>query len=175
VPTSLEESARLAGGHCWVEARLFEIAGAWVPTVPEAAARLLLDRHSRHHAWRSRQWRDRLPVLADVERDALCVAPEPAWERALERLAAADDTVGRLAGLYRAVVPRLATRYREHAARAGEVSDGASRRTLSIVSADLAGDWQEGEALLENLICDPDRAGAAAGAAGAVEAELVRI
>jgi hypothetical protein len=75
VSLTLQESAALVGGHCWVERRLFERLGAWVAPTAWPAAKLALDRHAQHAAWRAAQWWDRLPVLAQVDREALVVAP----------------------------------------------------------------------------------------------------
>jgi len=168
---TLEESARLAGGHRWVEARLFEVLGGWVPTTGETSARLLLDRHSQHCAWRAAQWWDRLPVLADVQREALCVPPSPAVSDAIDGLRALEGTVARLAGAYRVALPRLWVAYDRHAA-AAEAADGSSGRTLSIVSADVAADWREGEAALQALIGGPEDAAAAAGPVAQLEGRL---
>lgn len=173
----LERSARAAGAHRWAENRMFEILGGWVASTPEPEAKLLLDRHSQHHAWRALQWWDRLPVLADVDRDALCVAPEGPAAPALDALAGVEGTAGRLAGAYRVVLPRMWTDYRRHGTLADPVADGSTLRTLAIVGADLATDWREGEAVLQELIGGGGDAGpavrAAADAAGRIEAALV--
>ena len=149
---SLEESARRSGANRWIEARLFEVTGSWVASTTDRAAQLMLDRHSRHHAWRAQQWWDRLPVLADVDRRGLCVPPSDGWSAALDHLAGVEHTSGRLAALYRVVLPRLHTRYSRQHAEAGPASDGSSIRTLAIVTADLAEDWHEGEAALEAIL-----------------------
>ena len=106
----LDEAARRAGGHRWVEARLFEILGGWVASTDEVDAKLLFDRHSQHHAWRADQWWDRLPVLADVDRPGLVVAPSPGVGALAGGLADLDGTIPRLAGAYRVALPRLVAR-----------------------------------------------------------------
>jgi hypothetical protein len=152
VPLTLEDSARLAGGHCWVERRLFEITGGWVSSTPETEVKLMLDRHSQHHAWRALQWWDRLPVLDDVERDALVAAPGPAVAAVLTTLTEVRTTIPRLAGLYRVALARIHVSYRNHRALAGPVADGSTMRTLDIVGPDVLGDWTEGEAVLQSLL-----------------------
>lgn len=171
--TSLDESARLAGGHQWTESRLFEVLGGWVADTPEPELRLLLDRHSHHCAWRAAQWWDRLPVLADVPRESLCAAPGPEVERALQKLAALEGTPARLAGAYRVALPRLWTSYRRHEEQAGPVADGSTLRTLGIVAADLAADWHEGEAALQETLTQPSNIREAAAASAALEELLV--
>jgi hypothetical protein len=154
VSLTLEESSRLAGGHHWIECRMFEVLGGWVATTSEPDAKLMFDRHSRHHAWRAEQWRDRLPVLADVDRDGLSVPPSVAAASALEALAGLPGTVERVAGAYRVVLPRLSGAYLEHLSLASPVSDGSAMRTLNMLVADVGTDWREGELLLQRLIGD---------------------
>jgi hypothetical protein len=153
---TLEESARLAGGHCWLERRLFEVLGGWVESTPEPAIKLLFDRHSGHHAWRAGQWWDRLPVLADVDRAALVAADRASLPEVSQSMAAAPLTVGRLAGAYRFALPRLWNRYAQHLALTRPTSDGSAMRTLTMVMADVEADWREGEVLLQDMLRNPD-------------------
>ncbi|MBV9661829.1 MAG: hypothetical protein JO337_11800 [Acidimicrobiales bacterium] len=171
--TSLDEAARRAGAHHWIECRLFEVLGSWVPSTAEAGTKLMLDRHSRHHAWRAEQWRDRLPVLADLERDQLSMAPAASVAAALENLQALEDTPSRLAGAYRVVLPRLWSSYRRHRHDADPVSDSSTLRTLRIVTRDVAADWHEGESRLQDLLLDGAAVEGAAAAVLSVERLLV--
>jgi hypothetical protein len=154
MPLTLGEGARLAGGHRWVEARFFEILGGWVTSTADVDAKLLFDRHSQHHAWRADQWWDRLPVLADIDRTSLVVAPSPEAAVAADDLAALEGTVARLAGAYRVGLPRLAGGYQRHRSQTNPASDGAAIRTLDLLLPDVAADWREGEILLQCLLTD---------------------
>ncbi|MGH9056116.1 MAG: hypothetical protein ACRDYY_09695 [Acidimicrobiales bacterium] len=148
----LEGSARRCGALRWAELRLFEILGSWVASTPEPEAKLMLDRHSQHHAWRANQWWDRLPVLAGADRDSLAVPPSPAADSAAGALSDLDGTVARLAGAYRVALPRLAGAYEELLVLADPVSDGSTVRTLGLVRGDLDADWREGELCLQRLL-----------------------
>lgn len=112
----------------------------------------MLDRHSQHHAWRARQWWDRLPILDDVDREALVVPPAPAVSGLMDALALLEATVSRLAGLYRVALARVHVSYRSHERLAGPVADGSVLRTLDIVGRDVIRDWAEGEAVLQSLL-----------------------
>jgi hypothetical protein len=169
---TLGGSARLAGGHRWWEVRLFEVLGGWVASTGDVDAKLLLDRHSQHHAWRASQWWDRLPVLADVDRDALVVAPEPAVEKMMGELASLADVVERLAGAYRVALPRLVGRYQGHRELTSPTGDGATIRTLDLVEPDVARDWRDGELLLQRLLTDAGAVQRAAATAGRLEEML---
>jgi hypothetical protein len=175
VTTSLDESARRAGGHHWVESRLFEVLGGWVASTPEPDIRVLLDRHSHHCAWRAGQWWDRLPVLADVDRDTLSAPPTERAAAVLGELAGTESTAARLAGAYRFGLPRLWTSYHRHRLLLGPdggVADGSTLRTLEMVETDVAGDWHEGEAAIQALLADPASIRRAAEALTAMESLL---
>jgi hypothetical protein len=153
VSLTLHESAALVGGHCWIERRLFARLGAWSQQDETPAVKLLLDRHAQHAAWRAEQWWERLPVLAQVDREELVTAPE-GWGQLLA--ADRDEVVapGRVAVAYRVLFPRLSTRYGRHAARTAPVADGPVVRTLGQADADVRADWAEGERLVEDLLAD---------------------
>jgi hypothetical protein len=148
---------------------LFRLSGSWVTGTAHTGAKLLLDRHSSHHAWRAAQWWDRLPVLADVDRASLSRPEHDAAGQTLEALGGMEGTPARLAGLYRVALPRLLASYRSHAAAADGWADGSSLRTLERVSADLASDWQEGELLLQGMLTDGESVAAAAEAVARLE------
>lgn len=171
--TSLDVSARWAGQHRWFESRLFEIVGGWVPSTGDVAPKLMFDRHSHHHAWRAGQWWDRLPVLADVERDGLCRPADPRLADVVGRLATLESTVERLAGLCRVALPRLLGAYTTHLSEADAVSDGSARRTLEIVTADLVADWREGELALHDHLLDGAAVAQAAATVQALETMVV--
>jgi hypothetical protein len=173
---NLQEGAARAGGHCWVERRLFEVLGAWGASVGGAQVKILLDRHSQHAAWRAGQWWERLPVVAGIDRQAL-MAPPPGWEALLgaagSHLPAPDGDAALLAVAYRVALPRLLTRYRAHQAAATPVADGPVLRTLVQATGDAAADWEEGEAAVQVLLVDDDAVTAAAAALGAAERRVL--
>jgi hypothetical protein len=195
---TLHQSAAVIGGHCWIERRLFERLGSWAAPSASDAAKLLLDAHSQHAAWRAGQWWDRLPVLAQLDREEL-VAPDDAWAALVAEAGAAApaglqpaaevagvagsragaDGAGAadpgtadvrcLAIAYRVLLPRLAARYERHAAMTTPMADGPVIRTLRQVAADIRFDWAEGEFLLKELISSGAHAAAAAAAVAAAE------
>lgn len=151
---TLEESAALASGHRWVEMRLFEILGGWVATTAEVDVKLMLDRHSQHHAWRAAQWKDRLPAGSDVEIEGFVSPPAKSCEGAFAALASLEGTVARLAGAYRFALPRLATSYRRDLARSSGPGDASVNWTLGLVVRELEADWREGEVAVQGLLGD---------------------
>jgi hypothetical protein len=153
---SLEEGARVAGHHVWLEMRLFEVLGAWVPTVPEFVVKAHLATHSRRHAWHAELWHEHLPRVAGIEADSLVAPPSDGADAALAALAEPASTLERLAGAYRVVLPRVVTATARRLAAATPVADAALARSLRFVLADDLDEWREGEALLQSLIAGPD-------------------
>lgn len=182
---TLHQSAARLGAFCWTERRLFETLGAAVGVLSHPDAKVLVDRHAGHAAWRGQQWWDRLPVLAQVDREKL-VAPESPGVEALYRslrLAAGGEepgsdaplgAVGLLAGLYRVALPRLGASYATYRALTSPVSDAPARRTLSQVEADLEVDRAEGESFVHSLLIGEEAIDEAAGAVARLERLLLR-
>jgi hypothetical protein len=159
---SLVDSARLLGAYRWLEFRLFEVLGAWVPNESAAEPRALFDVHSRIHAWHAELWAERIPSVPDVvDPDSVTVAPSEAAEHLLSTLGGAHDgevgggTLLRLVGMSRAVSPRLVSGYRLHLRRAVAVSDGPVIRALRLVIRDEIEAWQEAETIVQGLIRRP--------------------
>ncbi len=169
----LDEATRWIGGHGWAESCLFETVGAWVASTDDPEIKLLFDRHSQHHAWRAQQWWDRLPVLAEVERDRLIQPPTSAAAAAATALARLDGTLIRMAGVYRVALPRLFTAYHHHRLRADPASDGSAIRTLDLLMPDVAGDWRDGEVLLQMRLGDQTSVDRAAAAVASLERILL--
>ncbi|MBO0692464.1 MAG: hypothetical protein J2P58_06175 [Acidimicrobiaceae bacterium] len=160
---TLHESAARLGAFCWIERRLFEVLGGSLGVLSQPDAKVLVDRHATHAAWRGQQWWERLPVLAQVDREEL-LSPETPGVGALygalcpprsaeeagsgERL----SPVGFLAGIYRVALPRLGASYATYRALTSPVSDAPARRTLSQVEADLEVDRAEGESFVHSLL-----------------------
>ena len=163
----LTESARRAGAARWVESRLFAVTGGWATSAPLPAAQVHFAGQSARHARHAELWRQRIPVLAWVDPDALTIAPSGPVEAALDRLvgiAGGDGAGGEngspgalplLAGLARVVLPRLVVSYQRHRARCSQVADGPVIDTLDVVLADTVDDWRRCEGMVQELAVRP--------------------
>ena len=171
---TLHDTAGRLGAHQWSEQAVWTLLGRWAPSAGNAAAAILLDTHAQHAAWRARQWWDRLPVLAAIERQALIRPPTPAMGAVVDRLEVdpPEGTVAILATAYRVLLPRLVAGYAREAALLSTVSEGPARRTLAQVEADAATDWRAGEALLQDLLVGAGPVGEAAATVSAMEVTL---
>ncbi len=148
----LHGTARRAGAARWLDARLFEILGGWVATVPEPEVKIALATQASHHGWHAALWGERLPTLHDVDAERWVGPASAGVEQAVEVLAGATGTIERLAGVHRALLPRLAAAHASHLETASPVSDGPTIRTLRLVLRDEVDDQQAGERLLQRLL-----------------------
>jgi hypothetical protein len=166
---TLEETARRLGCYRWVELRLYEAMGGWVDSIPDFEIRLAVGSACAAHAWHASVWLERLPVLAGTDPDALTApANEPA-AALLGAVAAASETLERLVGAYRLVVPRLVAAYTAHLNHTSAAADGPVARALGLVLADEVAAWREGELLVQSLITTGDDARRAADHQGRLE------
>ena len=133
---TLDATAAFVGHACWVERRCFETLGAWVPSVPEPEAKLLVARHSRHHGWHAELLGEVLPTTRDHDPARLVAPADPAWPDVLAEVGAATTTLDRLVGVYQAVVPALVTAYDTLLERASGWSDGPVARQVRLVVDD---------------------------------------
>ena len=153
---TVEETARRLGHYRWIEMRLFEALGGWVGTVPELDVKLRLGTHAHHHAWHAEQWEQRLPQLRQLDVDSATVPPNDELAGFVDALLGPQDTIGKLVGVYRVLIPHKVAAYRYHLANTSSVTDGPTIRSLRFVLQDEVDDWSEGEMLLQSLIRSPD-------------------
>jgi hypothetical protein len=148
------------------------VLGGWVATEPDPEVKAALAAHSLRHAWHAEVWRDRLPRVAHLDADELTVPAGRGVERVLEALRAtggADQTLERLVGVGRLMLPRLAAAYRARREAAHPLADGPTVRWLGLVLADEASALAEVDRLLQARL---DADGRAVERAGAFQLEL---
>lgn len=169
---TLAQAAERFGAYCWVERRLFELAGAWAAEATPPEVRIHLDVVSGQHGWHAGLWADRLPVLDGVDHDAL-IRPDGPGTALFDELSHQPDTMARLGGLYRVVVPRLIVTYDRHLRRARAAADAPAVRALRLVLRDEVEEWLAGEALLEQLLVRPEDAASVAAVQARLEGTVV--
>jgi hypothetical protein len=157
----LVESARLLGAYRWIEFRLFEVLGSWVAGESDPEARLFFDVHSKHHAWHSELWAERIPTVAGVcDPETVSIAPGPGTEHLLGLLGAESGEHGggtllRLVALARVVYPRLVSGYSRHLRAAHEVTDAPVIRALQLTLLDETEAWHTSELVVQGFIRRP--------------------
>jgi hypothetical protein len=163
---SVEETAKRVGHYKWVEMKIFEMMGGWVATVPELDIKLRLGTHCYHHAFHSELWHKRLPELREMSPEKVTVAPNPEFEAFIEALTepeAADQTIEKMVGLYRVLLPHLIAAYTYHVNNTSTITDSPTIRSLNFCLQDDMEEWREGEMIIQSLLetdADVDRAAA---------------
>lgn len=171
--SGIEESARRLGHYRWIEMRLFEVLGGWVADLSEVDVKLRLAEQAHHHAWHADLFRDRMPALPDLGADDLTVAPNEELVGFVDALGRPTDTVERLVGVFRVLIPHKIAAYSSHLERASAVADGPVVRALELARRDEMDDWQEGERLVQAHLRTGDEVQRAAEHQAALETVLV--
>lgn len=174
VPPSgaLALGAHLGASIWWCES-LFALTGGWVPSTPEAPARIHLAELSRVLGDQAGALAAHLPRPAPVDPRVWVVPPAPAASGVIVALDAAS-TLERLVGVHRVLVPRLLVAWAARLDRCDQEGARALGRTLGHARTDLRHLGEEGEGLVQAQVDAAEGgAGRAAAQAGAVEAELV--
>jgi hypothetical protein len=156
---TVEETARRVGNYKWIELRLFEALGGWVATVPELDVKLKLGTHCYKHAWHAELWHKRLPELREMNPDRLTVPANDGVVALLDAVTAPEspgETIEKLVGVYRVLIPRKIAAYTFHLNNTSSVTDAPTIRSLKFVLGDELEDWREGEMLLQSLIATDD-------------------
>lgn len=131
--------ARL-GALRWAELVVFAVAGSWVPSTPEPAARIALAGVSRHAARRAGVLGDRLPTAGPLHAGAVTVPASPALLGVAADLDEVVGTVERLAVLGGVVLPGIGEALEELLGSLSPVADATSLRTLPPLLDDLRSD-----------------------------------
>lgn len=156
---SVEETARRVGNYKWIEMRIFELMGGWVATVPELDIKLRLGTHCYHHAFHSELWHKRLPELREMNPDRLTLPPNPEMEAFVQALGtpeAPNETIEKMVGLYRVLLPNLIAAYTYHLNNTSTITDSPTIRSLNFCLQDDMEEWREGEMIIQSLLTSED-------------------
>jgi hypothetical protein len=173
---SVDETARRVGNYKWIEMRLFEALGGWVATVPELDVKLRLGTHCYHHAWHAELWHKRLPELREMNQDRLTVAANEgveAFMTAVTDPTDADQTIEKLVGVYRVLIPHKISAYTYHLNNTSRITDAPTMRSLQFALNDEFDDWRDGEMMIQSLISTPEEVRRAADHQAKLEAMIV--
>ena len=75
---------------------------------------------------------------------------------------AADQSIEKLVGVYRVLIPRKIAAYTYHLNATSRITDAPTIRSLKFALQDEFEDWRDGEMLLQSLIDSPEKAERAA-------------
>jgi hypothetical protein len=131
---TIDDTARFLSHATWLERRLFEAVGAWVPSTPERAVKLAFARESRRFGWHAELLEPLRPSTRDhdvAERGPL----DASWRTLFARMLAATTTAARLERL-EDVLGLAIDCYESHLARRRGFRDAPTMRVVQIVLAD---------------------------------------
>ena len=151
---TVDETARRVGHYKWVEMKLFEALGGWIATVPELDVKMRLGTHCYHHAWHADLWNKRLPELREMNTERLTVPPDgmEAFIAAMTEPEDQDQTIEKLVGVYRVLIPHKIAAYTFHLNNTSTITDAPTIRTLKLALQDEFEDWRDGEMIIQSLI-----------------------
>ena len=152
------ETARRVGHYKWIEMKLFEIMGAWLASVPELEVKYRLGLHCYQHAFHAELWAKRLPELREMNPQRLTAAANEellGFVEALTRASGEEQTIEKLVGLYRVLLPQIIATYTFHLNNSATVTDAPTVRALELCLRDDIEQWREGEMLLLSLLDSP--------------------
>jgi hypothetical protein len=173
----VDETARRVGHYKWVEMRLFEALGGWVATVPELDVKLRLGTHCYKHAWHADLWNKRLPELREMNTERLTLPPNDdfvAFMDAVTEPEGPDQTLEKLVGVYRVLIPHKIAAYTYHLNNTSNITDAPTIRSLKFALNDEFEDWRDGEMLIQSLIADEGDVQRAAAHQARCEALIVK-
>jgi hypothetical protein len=157
---TVEETARRVGNYKWVEMRLFEALGGWVATVPELDVKMRLGTHCYKHAWHADLWNKRLPELREMNTERLTVPANDefvAFMDAITEPEGPDQTLEKLVGVYRVLIPHKIAAYTYHLNNTSTITDAPTMRSLKFALNDEFEDWRDGEMLIQSLLDTPEK------------------
>lgn len=175
VPEGLEATAVWVGRQVWLARRLFEVVGGWSVDERDDEVRVHFATVSRRHAGHAEILYDLLPDTAEHTPDQFVEPPAAGWPVVLDDLAAAGDTVVRLAGHTRVVLAHLTVEHAEVVEATTDAAGGPIRRALALVTRDERDAQAAGELLLERVLRErgPDAVRSATDEQRALETTLL--
>jgi hypothetical protein len=150
----IDALAALVGTYCWVEERIFEVAGTWATGTSGAPSdRIDPERRvwcagvSRRHGLLAARWAERLPVRAGIDRAALVTPPIGPLAEAFDVLHAAPDADSGVAALVDTVLPGVQAVYDSHRRAPNPISEASVLEVLAGAHRELAVEIRAGRAL----------------------------
>jgi hypothetical protein len=165
------ELAELCGHYCWVERRIFEVTGRRAsrpatgdPDTGDDDAgdpeiRVVLHQMSAAHGFLAAQWRDRLPVRAGVDAEALIVPPPGPLDEVLELIESEPGLATVLEVVALQALPWLLDSYEQNLERASPVSEAPVRAVLEQAARSTGCEIRLAGVLLDRLAQAGERAG----------------
>lgn len=154
---TVEESVARIVHYRWAQQHLSAALGGWVATIPELDVKSMLGPHCYQHAWHADLWRLRLPELKEPN-EHRAEPPNEAFVSFMDELTSPEEgeqTIEKLVGIYRVLVPHLLATYTFHRKVTSDIVDAPTVRILGFMLDDLHTQIAEGEMMIQDLARDP--------------------
>ncbi|MCP5042004.1 MAG: hypothetical protein GY944_13325, partial [bacterium] len=102
---------------------------------------------------------ERLPELREMDTERLAVPPNVelvAFVDAMTEPEAPENTLEKLVGVYRVLIPHKIAAYTFHLNNTSRIADSPTIRSLNFALQDEFDDWRDGEMLIQSIITDAD-------------------
>lgn len=155
---SVEESVERIVNYKFAEQHLSAALGGWVATIPELDVKAMLGPHCYQHAWHADLWRARLPELREAQEDRAEPA-NAAFEAFMTELTSPgepDQTIEKMVGIYRVLVPHLLATYSFHQRVTSDIVDAPTVRILKFMIDDDVEQLITGEMMIQDLARTPE-------------------
>jgi hypothetical protein len=155
---SVEESVERIVNYKYAEQHLSAALGGWVATIPELDVKAMLGPHCYQHAWHADLWRARLPELREAREDRAEPA-NAAFETFMTELTSPgepDQTIEKMVGIYRVLVPHLLATYSFHQRVTSDIVDAPTVRILKFMIDDDVEQLITGEMMIQDLARTPE-------------------
>lgn len=150
---AVDSSAALVRNYRYIEERMMRIMGGWIALTPELPAKLLLGRHVWDCAQHADAWGRRLPELrARAQQSEPATAAVAGVMDLLAGRERPDETLERLAAVYRVLKPHLVDVYEDHLRRSNPVYEPPTRRILERCLDEERRHAAAGQTVLEALL-----------------------
>jgi len=152
---TITQKADALGTFRFVCVRLMETLAAWVPTAPELEVKTLFGRH----IWQLAQHADIIGhrTVALRAKPHYDRTPQESYLDALRLVREATPSGNRMAGFYEAVLPDLATRFRDYLVHTDDLLDAPTVEIIQRVLIDferMESDWRKVHAQRPDVVAD---------------------
>jgi hypothetical protein len=136
-----------------------------------------LGTHCYKHAWHADLWNKRLPELREMNPDRLTVPANDdivAFVDAMTEPEAPEQTIEKLVGVYRVLIPHKIAAYTYHLNNTSTITDAPTIRSLRFALFDEFEDWRDGELMIQSLLETDDEVQRAAAHQAKLESLMIK-
>jgi hypothetical protein len=146
---TVNDRSRAIATFRFIQVKLMELAAAWTPSTPEMEAKVMFGRHIWDFAQHADALGKRTFELRQPEQYTL--PADTAYQELLHRIASADDTAERIAGLYEVIVPGLIRRYENYISGTDPILDEPTVVIMERIIGDLTRQMSQARSLMKEL------------------------